>query len=124
MTLGKSSIIAFAPTNNPARARTFYKSTLGLKFISADPFATVFDANGTMLRVTPVPQFTPAPVTILGWHVPDIKKTAKTLASKGVTFQRYKGLDQDKQGIWTSPAGARVAWFKDPDANVLSIAQM
>jgi catechol 2,3-dioxygenase-like lactoylglutathione lyase family enzyme len=124
MSLQTSNIIAFVPTKDAARARKFYESTVGLRFVSADQFATVFDANGIMLRITPVQDFTPFPFTILGWQVADIEKTAKTLASKGVSFERYKGMDQDALGIWTSPTPARVAWFKDPDGNLLSIAQM
>jgi catechol 2,3-dioxygenase-like lactoylglutathione lyase family enzyme len=124
MTLGTSSIIAFVPTKDAARARRFYESTVGLRFVSADQFATVFDANGIMLRITPVQDFTPFPFTILGWQVADIEKTSKSLAGKGVSFERYKGMDHDALGIWTSPTTARVAWFKDPDGNLLSIAQV
>jgi catechol 2,3-dioxygenase-like lactoylglutathione lyase family enzyme len=124
MSLQTSKIIAFIPTKDSARARTFYESTLGLKFVSADQFAIVFDANGIMLRITPVQDFTPFPFTILGWQVAGIEQIAKSLATKGISFERFKGLDQDDLGIWTSPTGARIAWFKDPDGNLLSIAQM
>jgi len=119
-------IIAFVPTRNPAIARPFYEKTLGLRFISDDQFALVFDANGVMLRVvnvSGVKGFTTAPFTILGWSVADIGKAVKTLHGKGVTFERYPGMGQDEQGVWGSPSGAKVAWFKDPDGNVLSVTE-
>jgi catechol 2,3-dioxygenase-like lactoylglutathione lyase family enzyme len=123
MALGKSKIIAFVPTKKPARARGFYESTLGLRFVRDDRFALVFDANGTMLRVVKVDQYTPAPFTIVGWDVADVEAVARKLAGKRVRLQRYEGMQQDRLGIWTSPDGSRVAWFKDPDGNLLSISQ-
>jgi predicted enzyme related to lactoylglutathione lyase len=91
--------------------------------VSDDRFALVFDANGTMLRVTKVPAYTPAPFTIVGWEVADIEAVARKLARMRVAFQRYEGMRQNRLGIWTSPNGSRVAWFKDPDGNLLSITQ-
>jgi catechol 2,3-dioxygenase-like lactoylglutathione lyase family enzyme len=121
--LANSDIVAFAPTRDAARAVAFYRDTLGLTLVSQDPFAAVFDANGIMLRVTPVPALTPHPFTSLGWHVPDIETTARELITKQVLFERYPGLNQDDLGIWTSPGGAKVAWFKDPDGNLLSLTE-
>ncbi len=123
--LGGSKIVAFAPTTDPAKARAFYEGVLGLRLVEdAKPFALVFDANGTMLRVTTVGRFQPAPFTVLGWHVEAIESTVEQLAAAGVEFLRYPGLnDGDPRGIWTSPSGARVAWFHDPDKNVLSLTQ-
>jgi len=123
MPLAKNKIIAFIPTRDAKRARKFYEKTLGLRFVSDDKFALVFDANGTMLRVTPVGDFSPFPFTVLGWKVTDIESTSKKLAAKKVRFERYDFLQQNRQGIWDSPDGARVAWFKDPDGNLLSISQ-
>ena len=121
--LAKHPIIAFVPTIDAARARPFYERILGLQLVSDDPFALVFDANGAMLRVVKVQTFTPAPFTILGWDVPDIDDAVTRLTRRGVAFEHYGMKDQDPRGIWTSPAGARVAWFKDPDGNVLSVSQ-
>lgn len=123
--LGSSKLIAFVPTREMARARAFYESVLGLRLESdSAPFAMVFDANGTTLRVTAVGDFTPDPFTVLGWQVDSIEKTVDALASAGVTMLRYKGMnDNEPRGIWTSPAGARVAWFHDPDQNVLSVTE-
>jgi catechol 2,3-dioxygenase-like lactoylglutathione lyase family enzyme len=124
--LGSSAVVAFVPSRSPRKARSFYGHTLGLGFISDDQFASVFDANDVMVRVVDVSSvegFKPFPFTILGWSVDDIGKTVKGLQKKGVKFERYPGMEQDQLGIWTSPSGARIAWFKDPDGNVLSVAE-
>ena len=117
-------IIAFVATAQPDDARHFYRDALGLRLTSEDPFALTFDANGTMLRVAIVDKLQPQPFTVLGWITNDIASTAETLATRGVAFTRYEWMEQDSQGIWTSPSGARVAWFKDPDGNTLSITQL
>jgi catechol 2,3-dioxygenase-like lactoylglutathione lyase family enzyme len=123
--LGGSELVAFAPTADPAKAREFYEGVLGLRLVSDEkPFALVFDANGTMLRVTTVLELKPHPFTMLGWHVTNIEETVDGLAAAGVEFNRYQGMnDSDPRGIWNSPSGARVAWFKDPDGNVLSVTE-
>ena len=123
--LGGSKLVAFAPTTDPGKARAFYETTLGLRLVSDDaPFALVFDANGTMLRVTTVAEHHPAQSTVLGWEVESIDTTVQLLIEAGVTFLRYAGLNEtDPLGIWTSPSGARIAWFHDPDGNVLSVTE-
>ncbi|HWY21251.1 MAG TPA: VOC family protein [Candidatus Acidoferrum sp.] len=122
--LGSTKIVAFVPTRDAENARAFYEGVLGLRFVSDDGFALVFDANGIMVRVAKVqPQFTPAQFTILGWQVTEIEKIVVGLQGKGVQFERYGFLEQDKLGIWTTPTGEKVAWFKDPDGNVLSVSQ-
>jgi catechol 2,3-dioxygenase-like lactoylglutathione lyase family enzyme len=117
-------LVAFVSTTNARRARAFYGtvlSVLGLRLVSDDDFALVFDANGTPLRISKVETLVPAPFTVLGWEVADIVKTAASLRESGVTFERYAGMDQDEHGIWPAPGGGRVAWFKDPDGNLLSL---
>ena len=121
--LAKCDIIAFVTTADGDRARKFYEGTLGLRVVEDTPFALEIDANGTMLRVAKAQKVTVAPYTVLGWKVADIKKSVSALAAKGVKFERYDGMDQDKLGIWKSPGGAQVAWFKDPDGNTLSLTQ-
>jgi len=123
--LGGSKLVAFAPTTDPVKARAFYEGVLGLRLAADEkPFALVFDANGTMLRVTTVHELHPHPFAVLGWHIENIEETVDRLASAGVEFNCYKGMnDADPRGIWNSPSGARVAWFKDPDGNVLSVTQ-
>ena len=121
--LGSSKLVAFVGTADAKRARAFYADVLGLRLVSEDDFALVFDAGGTPLRVAIVPEVAAAPYTVLGWRVDDIAGVVKVLTVRGASFQRYDGMDQDPAGIWTSPGGARVAWFKDPDGNVLSLTQ-
>ena len=123
--IGGSEVIAFAPTINPEKARAFYEGVLGLRLVADEqPFALVFDANGIMLRVTTVHDLKPQQFTILGWRVADIESTTDRLAAAGVEFLRFPGMnDGDPHGIWNSPSGARIAWFKDPDGNVLSATE-
>ena len=122
-TLAGFDLIAFVSTTNPARAEKFYADALGLLLVNQSPFALVFDAHGTMLRVTVVKRLDPAPNTVLGWAVADISEATRALAARGVVFLRYQGMRQDAQGIWQSPSGAMIAWFTDPDGNVLSLTQ-
>ena len=121
--LGSTDIVAFVPVKDSDEARAFYEGIIGLKFIKDDGFALVFDANGIMLRMAKVQQFTPLPFTILGWQVKEIEKVAGELQGKGVQFERFGFMPQDGPPIWTAPGGDKVAWFKDPDGNVLSVSQ-
>jgi hypothetical protein len=109
-------------TRDRVRAAAFYRDTLGLTVAFEDKFAVVFNIAGITLRVSAVPDFTPHEHTILGFNVPDVTATVKALRDKDVSFNMYQGFGQDKLGIWAAPgATARVAWFKDPDGNVLSV---
>jgi catechol 2,3-dioxygenase-like lactoylglutathione lyase family enzyme len=121
--LESSAVIAFTGTTDLRRARVFYERTLGLPVIEQNDFACVFDANGTMLRVTAVAEVARAGYTVLGWQVPDIAALMRGLAARGIVFMRYDGMDQDRNGVWTTPGGDKVAWFADPDGNVLSLTQ-
>jgi len=121
--LQSSSIIAFAPATDLARARGFYEHTLGLRFVEQSDFACVFDANGTRLRITAVSEVANPGYTVLGWRVADIEAAVQALTLKGVKFTQYDGMDQHLNGIWTTPGGDKVAWFTDPDGNNLSLTQ-
>lgn len=121
--LAKSEIIAFVTTADGERARKFYEGVLGLQVNEDTPFALVMDANGTMLRIAKAQQVVVAPYTVLGWKVGDIARTVRELSAKGVRFERYDGMAQDEAGIWASPSGAKIAWFKDPDGNTLSLTE-
>jgi catechol 2,3-dioxygenase-like lactoylglutathione lyase family enzyme len=121
--LSAGKLTAFAATSDPARAKRFYRDVLGLKLTSEDGFALVFDNGGTPLRVTTVAKVVAAPYTVLGWQVHDIAATIQELAGAGVVFERYSGMEQDELSIWDAPGGARVAWFRDPDGNLLSLSQ-
>jgi len=122
--LGNADIMAFLATADAVRAREFYESVVGLRFVEDGPFALVFDAHGVALRVQKVEAVTPVPYTALGWIVADIASTVRALSAKGVAFENYAGLGQNDLGVWTSPSGAAVAWFKDPDGNLLSLTQL
>jgi catechol 2,3-dioxygenase-like lactoylglutathione lyase family enzyme len=124
--LNSADIIAFVPTTKPDQARHFYENILGLEYVKRDSYAQVFTANGVTVRVVNVSSeknFTPAQFTILGWSVNTIDDEVRELTDKGVVFERYRGFEQDPLGIWESPSGARVAWFKDPEGNILSITE-
>ena len=121
--LGSQKLMAFVATRDPVRAKEFYGATLGLRFVSDDGFALVFEANGTMVRIATVHELNPPPYTVLGWEVGDIESAVKALTAAGVAFERYGMFSQDELGIWSAPGGTCVAWFKDPDGNTLSVSQ-
>jgi heme-degrading monooxygenase HmoA len=121
--LSKAEIMCFTATKNPEAAKNFYEGVLGLPLLEESPFALVFDANGTMLRIQKVQEHSPARHTSLGWKVGDIRAQVDALFRKGVSCERYERLSQDEAGIWESPSGALVAWFLDPDGNTLSLTE-
>ena len=121
--LGVSDLVAFVPAVDIDRSRDFFSETLGLALVQENPAACVFDAHGTMLRLTPVPQLTPASHTVLGWAVDDMADTIRSLRDRGVVFEHFDGMAQDDLGIWRAPGGDLVAWFKDPAGNTLSVTQ-
>jgi catechol 2,3-dioxygenase-like lactoylglutathione lyase family enzyme len=124
--LGKYNIIGFVSIVDVPRAISFYRDTLGLRLVMEEPpFAVVFDAHGIMLRLGMAKEIPQSHGTVLGWQVPEISATVRELREAGVQFERYEGMgmDQDELGIWTSPTGAKVAWFKDPDGNTLSLSE-
>ena len=121
--LGSTNIVAFVPIKDSERARAFYEGVLGLRFVKDDGFALVLEANGIMVRAAKMKEFTPAQFTILGWQVSDIEQVVRGLAAKAVHFEIFGFFKQDELGIWTAPTGDKVAWFKDPDGNILSVSQ-
>jgi len=122
--LDAARIIGFVPTKDFQRAKAFFGATVGLRLIAEDDFALVFESGGTKIRVVKVDDFTPQAFTILGWQVGDIQNCVASLNKRGVIFERYPWMKQDASGIWTAPGGVRVAWFKDPDGNVLSVSSL
>lgn len=121
--LDEARLVAFAPTTEMDRAREFYVGVLGLEEVETSPYALVLRSGDTTLRVTKVDRLDPQPFTVLGWTVADIKGRLAALAGHGIRALRYDGLGQDELGIWTTPGGDQIAWFKDPDGNVLSFSQ-
>lgn len=121
--LTTAKIISFVSTRNYDTARAFYEGKLGFQFVSQDQFALVMKAGSNMIRISKVPDFKPAQGTTLGWEVPDIEAAVAWLKGRGVTVEDYPFIQDHKLGIWAAPSGDRVAWFKDPDENVLSVSQ-
>jgi catechol 2,3-dioxygenase-like lactoylglutathione lyase family enzyme len=115
--------VAFVPSSDLERSERFYVGTLGFVKKQRDDFAVVVEANGVTIRIARADGFAPQAFTILGFDVDDVDETARALAAKGIAFERYPGMEQDASGIWTAPSGSRIAWFKDADGNVLSIAE-
>jgi predicted enzyme related to lactoylglutathione lyase len=121
--LGDKTIIAFVATTDKSKAIPFYENILGLKVTSIEPYAIVFDANGIQLRMSMTKELKPVQYAVLSWIVPDIKKTITELSRKGVKFEKYDWFKQDEFGIWTAPDETKVAWFKDPDGNILGLTE-
>jgi catechol 2,3-dioxygenase-like lactoylglutathione lyase family enzyme len=120
----RNSPIAFLATAKADQAKTFYAETLGLSLVADDDFSLVFDLHGVPLRVQKVRELQPQPFTALGWQVANAATTVAALRTRGVTFERYPFLQQDAHDIWDAPGGARIAWFKDPDGNLLSLTEV
>jgi len=121
--LSSAKLMAFVPIRDGKKSRAFYETVLGLRFISDDGFALVMESNGVTIRLAKAGDFKPASFTVLGWQVPAIEAAVSDLEGKGVRFEKFPGLEQDERGIWAAPGGAKVAWFKDPDGNILSVSQ-
>jgi len=121
--LNSSKVVGFLGTAKPGLAKRFYEQSLGLKLLEDSPYALVFECANTTIRVQKVESLLAHQYTSLGWAVSDITSTVQQLSSNGVEFQRFEGLPQDELGIWLTPDRSRVAWFQDPDGNVLSVTQ-
>ena len=121
--LAGAPLMPFVATSDLAAARAFYERGLGLKLSGQSPIALTFDCAGTTLRVALVDPPVVAPYTVLGFTIADMAATIADLDLRGVDFERFDGVEQDELGVWAAPGGALVAWFKDPDGNVLSLTQ-
>jgi catechol 2,3-dioxygenase-like lactoylglutathione lyase family enzyme len=121
--LGDFDPVGFVHTVDVERAHAFYVEMLGLELVEQAPFALVVRSGRTTIRVTPVETHVPTPHTVLGWSVPDLNAALEDLTGRGLVTLSYEGLDQDERGVWKSPSGAKVAWFSDPDGNILSLTQ-
>jgi len=119
--LATAKLVGFLFTTDYDRAREFFVDRLGFEFVELSPFALVLSLGGHTFRIAKIPDFKPAQGTVLGWEVTDIEATVAWLASRGVATEKYPFVEDQVTGIWNAPDGARVAWFKDPDGNVLSV---
>jgi catechol 2,3-dioxygenase-like lactoylglutathione lyase family enzyme len=121
LTAGK--LIGFLTTTDYEKARDFYEGKLGFEFLSQDQFALAMRAGVNMIRISKAETFKPAQGTVVGWEVDDVHAAVVWLKGRGVNTEKYPFVADKELGIWAAPSGDRVAWFKDPDGNVLSISQ-
>jgi catechol 2,3-dioxygenase-like lactoylglutathione lyase family enzyme len=121
--LAVGKVVGFVPTKDSQAARAFYEGKLGFQFVSEDQYALVLRADQSTIRIAKGQNFTPAPYTVLGWEVLNIRAVVTWLKERGVILENYPFVQDRELGIWTTPAGDQVAWFKDPDGNVLSVSQ-
>jgi catechol 2,3-dioxygenase-like lactoylglutathione lyase family enzyme len=121
--LASMEMVGFLLTKDYDKARAFYEGNLGFEFVSLDPFALVMQAGKSMIRIVKMPTFTPLQSTVLGWKVDDIEAMVDWLTKRGVVFEKYPFVQDKERGIWTAHGGTKVAWFKDPDGNVLGISE-
>ena len=121
--LASNNMVGFLLTKDYDKARAFYEGKLGFEFISLDQYALAVKAGTHMIRISKIPNFTPLQSTVLGWEVKDIEAVVDWLKKRGVAFEEYPFIQDRKRGIWTAPGGSKIAWFKDPDGNVLSVSQ-
>ena len=121
--LESGKLAGFLATTDYDRARQFYEGKLGFEFVSLDQYALVMRVGGHSIRISKIPNFTPRQATVLGWEVTDIMAVASWLRDRGVDLEKYPFVQDQELGIWTAPGGAKVAWFKDPDGNILSVSQ-
>lgn len=116
--------VAFLYVTDRDRALSFYCGTLGFQVRSSDPFGDFIDLGRGLIRMTAMPDHTASPHPVLGWDVGDIGAAVKSLRDRGVVFNIHEGMGQDELGIWTAPDGrSKVAFFSDPDGNVLTLSQ-
>lgn len=120
--LNSGRMVGFVITTDYDKARQFYEEKLGLQFVSVDQFALAMKSGANMIRISKVANFTPLQGTVLGWEVENIEAKVAWLKGRGVVFEKYAFVE-DAEGIWTAPSGDKVAWFKDPDGNVLSLSE-
>ncbi|HTR65499.1 MAG TPA: VOC family protein [Terriglobales bacterium] len=121
--LAGNKMVGFVITTDFDRARAFYEEKLGFQFESLDQFALALRAGENQIRIAKAPSFTAARHTVMGWEVQNIETIVEWLVGRGVTMEKYPFVQDQERGIWTAPGGSKVAWFKDPDGNVLSVSQ-
>lgn len=124
MLFGSSArAIAFVYVADRARGVAFYRDTLGLELVESDDYGDLFASGDARVRMTAMADHRPGPHPVLGWDVADLGEAADALVAKGVELLIYPGFGQDERGIWTAPDGSQLAWFSDPDGNVLMLSR-
>jgi catechol 2,3-dioxygenase-like lactoylglutathione lyase family enzyme len=120
--LAQETLVAFLGTSKPAEARAFYEGVLELALVDDHQFLMVFQSGPARVSLQKLDKVTPPHGTAMGWNVKDIRATMRALMARGVAFERFEGMDQDELGVWSPAPGTGVAWFKDPDGNLLSLS--
>jgi predicted enzyme related to lactoylglutathione lyase len=113
-------------TNDIKAAKAFYSETLGLNVTEQYGMLSVNLATGGKIMIYPKENHEPATFTVLNFPVEDIDVAVDALAAQGVTFERYKEMQQDDKGIargLSQNRGPDIAWFTDPAGNILSVLQ-
>ena len=122
--LASAGVVTHILTRDRAASKAWYMQSLGLPLAEEDDYGCALDMNGPLLRITQIDDHKAGPHPVMGWRVADIAGTIRALNGRGVTMTIYEGYDMDALGIWTAPDGAsKLAWFADPDGNVLSLQQ-
>jgi catechol 2,3-dioxygenase-like lactoylglutathione lyase family enzyme len=121
--LRNQTLVAFMATSKPDAARALFEGVRGLTFVGEHEHLVMFQSGATQLMLQKTTAVTPPHGAALGWSVGDLRGTMKALVDRGVTFERFEGMDQDASGVWSPASGTGVAWFKDPDGNLLSLSQ-
>ena len=119
--LTNERLVAFLGTSNADRARAFYEGVLGLTFVSDHEHLMTFDSGAARVNLQKTDVVTPPFGTAMGWAVGDLRAAVRSLVARGVAFERFEGMQQDELRIWSPAPGQGVAWFKDPDGNLLSL---
>ena len=121
--LTSAKMMGFLLTRDYDQARAFFEGKLGFAFVSLDQYALVMKAGENLIRISKGQSFTPLPSTVLGWEVHDVETEVRWLKQRGVDCEKYPFVQDKELGIWSTPNGDKVAWFKDADGNVLSVSQ-
>lgn len=121
-----SKVFSSFSVNDIQKAKEFYGNTLGVE-VKDNPMGVIelHLANGNEIMLYPKPNHEPATFTVLNFIVNDIEKAVDELSAKDVKFEQYKekDLETDEKGISKNPDGPKIAWFKDPAGNILSVIQ-
>ena len=121
--LAEETLVAFLGTSDPERARAFYEGVLALPLVGDNEHLMTFQSGAARVALQKLSSVTPPQGTALNWHVRDLREIMRGLMARGVAFERFAGMEQDELGVWSPEPGTGVAWFKDPDGNLLSLTQ-
>ena len=121
--LGQSQAFSGYSVDDVDAARDFYGGTLGLDVADDMGGLGLRLGTGCTVFLYPKPNHEPATFTVLNFPVDDIEATVEALRDAGITTERYDGFEQDERGIASTGDGPRIAWFKDPAGNILSVLQ-